>query len=264
MINIQREYAPPELAMRFAEKLINGYDEDPDITWILQHTGKQLDSYNMCIDMNSLACRSVILISMVQLFNNAIYILPSTEVHFIIHVNPDGRYVAENYRDLSWRKNLKDRDGCNSGEDYGVDINRNFDFNWGDRDGASNDPCASDFHGDFPESEPETQAVASYARSLFPASQRRNNPLSEPAGEDAIGMHVDIHSSGGYVYFPWGHADKRSPDDDALQALGRKIAYYNGYDLWAPGSPDFLYPACKWGAFLCYFFVHMTSRTYTM
>ena len=45
MINIQREYAPPELAMRFAEKLINGYDEDPDITWILQHTGKQLDSY---------------------------------------------------------------------------------------------------------------------------------------------------------------------------------------------------------------------------
>lgn len=43
-----REYAPPELAMRFAEKLINGYDEDPDITWILQHTGKQLDSY-ICV-----------------------------------------------------------------------------------------------------------------------------------------------------------------------------------------------------------------------
>jgi len=43
-----REYAPPELAMRFAESLINGYDTDPDITWVLQHV----------------------------------------EVHFIIHVNP--------------------------------------------------------------------------------------------------------------------------------------------------------------------------------
>ena len=33
-----REYAPPELVMRFAEMLLDGYDVDSDITWLLQHT----------------------------------------------------------------------------------------------------------------------------------------------------------------------------------------------------------------------------------
>ena len=199
-----REYAPPELSMRFAESLIDGYNNaDADITWILQHN----------------------------------------EVHFIIHVNPDGRYVAENDRNIYWRKNLNDEGGCSSNEEYGVDINRNFDFMWGDRDGASNDPCDSDYHGDYPESEPETQAVSNYARALFPEGQRRSDPLNDEAGEDITGMYTDIHAAGGYIYFPWGHANKRSPDDEALQALGKKLKYYNNYKFWAPGSPDFLYPA---------------------
>lgn len=32
--------------------------------------------------------------------------------------------------------------------------------------------------------------------------------------------------------YPWGHEDLMSPDDDALQALGRKIASFNDYKLW--------------------------------
>ena len=45
------------------------------------------------------------------------------------------------------------------------------------------------------------------------------------------------------VYYPWGHADSKSPDDEALQALGRKINSFNEYKLWAGSQPDFLYPA---------------------
>ena len=33
-----REFAPPEIVMRFAETLLQGYGIDSDITWILQHT----------------------------------------------------------------------------------------------------------------------------------------------------------------------------------------------------------------------------------
>lgn len=33
-----RELAPPELAMRFAEKLLEGYGVDSDITWLLERT----------------------------------------------------------------------------------------------------------------------------------------------------------------------------------------------------------------------------------
>lgn len=200
-----REYAPPELNMRFAESLVGNYDVDADVTWLLRRT----------------------------------------EVHFIIYVNPDGRYVAENNRKLRWRKNLNPRGGCDD-EDIGVDINRNFDFFWGDRDGASDDPCDSDYHGRSAESEPETQAVVNYAKALFPEGQRKSNPMAsmnDAAGEEIMGMFCDIHSSGGYVYYPWAHEDKRSPDDDALQALGRKLSYFNDYKFWAPGFSDFVYPA---------------------
>ena len=105
-----REYAPPELAMRFAETLVDGYNVDADITWLLQHT----------------------------------------EIHLIIYVNPDGRYVAENDRELFWRKSLNPTQGggC-SWNNTGVDLNRNYDFAWGDTNGSSSDPCDNEYHGKF-------------------------------------------------------------------------------------------------------------------
>ncbi len=42
-----------------------------------------------------------------------------------------------------------------------MDVNRNFDFMWGDLSGdTSDDPCAATYHGPSPESESETQAVS--------------------------------------------------------------------------------------------------------
>jgi len=67
--------------------------------------------------------------------------------------------------------------------------------------------------------------------------------MDEPFGEDITGMYIDIHASGGYVYYPWGHKDEKSPDDEALQALGRKINSFNEYKLWAGSQPNFVYEA---------------------
>ena len=131
-----REYAPPELGGRFIEKLVNGFGNDAEVTTLLQRT----------------------------------------EIHVVLYVNPDGRWVAERYKDLYWRKNLNPNGGCSSDESYGVDLNRNFAFKHGDKSGASDDPCDSDYFGSGPESEPETQAVANYAKTLFPESQRKKNP----------------------------------------------------------------------------------------
>jgi len=201
-----REYAPPELAARFIEKLVNSYDYDASVTTLLQRT----------------------------------------EVHVVLYVNPDGRYVAEKYPNLMWRKNLNPNGGCNDDGSYGVDINRNFDFMWSDPRGSSSNPCDSDYHGKSAESEPETQALAEYAKTLFPEAQRKNDPEGDrktPFGEEITGIFADIHASGGYVFYPWGHHDSQSPDDESLQALGRKINSYNDYMLWAGGQPDFLYEA---------------------
>merc|ERR1719199_1968169 len=179
-----REYAPSELAGRFIEKLVNGFGSDAEVTTLLQRT----------------------------------------EIHVVLYVNPDGRWVAERYKDLYWRKNLNPNGGCSSDESYGVDLNRNFDFVWGDKSGASDDPCDSDYFGSKEKSDPEQQ-------------------MNQPFGEEISGLYADIHASGGYVYYPWGHQDNQSPDDEALQALGRKVNSFNDYLLWAGGQPDYLYAA---------------------
>jgi len=160
-----REWAPPELLMRFIEVLVNGYGHDAEVTSILQHS----------------------------------------EVHAILYVNPDGRFVSEKYPELYWRKNLHPI-RCGGGTQYGVDINRNQNFMFAKEGGSSNDPCQQDYHGPSPESEPESQALMNYARSLFPEEQRKSDPenqLDQPLGEDISGMYIDIHASGGYVYYPW-------------------------------------------------------------
>ncbi|KAL3817785.1 hypothetical protein ACHAXA_005818 [Cyclostephanos tholiformis] len=199
-----REYAPPELSLRFMEYLLENYEVDPDVTWLLRHT----------------------------------------EIHFLLHVNPDGRYVAENYPEIMQRKNMDDADGGGGCYAVGVDVNRNFDLMWGDLSGGntSDDPCMDTYHGPYPESESETRAVAQYARDLFPEAQRKDDITLE-SGEEIMGVFVDIHSSGEFVYFPWGYADLKSPDDEAFQALGRKVAYHPNYKLWGPGSPNFAYAA---------------------
>lgn len=48
-------------------------------------------------------------------------------------------------------------------EDYGVDLNRNYDYCWDcNEDGSSSKPCAEDYRGTAPFSEPETQAIKGF------------------------------------------------------------------------------------------------------
>ncbi|KAL7480058.1 hypothetical protein ACHAW6_005764 [Cyclotella cf. meneghiniana] len=200
-----REYAPPELLMRFAADALDKYNKDADTTWILEHT----------------------------------------EIHIIFYVNPDGRRKAEEEPNTMWRKNVDPGNDKCSDSTYGVDINRNFDFLWGDISGASKSPCDDDYMGTSAGSETETQALTEYAKSLFPEAQRKKDPvgqMDEPFGEDIMGLYMDIHAYGGFTYYPWGHKDTKSPDNASLEALGRKISSFNGYDLWAGSQPDFQYP----------------------
>jgi hypothetical protein len=148
-----REYAPPELLMRLAMHLVQGYGEDAEITRILD----------------------------------------TTQINIILYVNPDGRVIAETKRYLYWRKNMNPGDGSCDDFFIGTDLNRNYDWMWGDISGASSDPCNEDYFGSRPASEPEVQAVIEYAKTLFPEGQRKDDPLAEidvPFGEDITGIYM--------------------------------------------------------------------------
>lgn len=162
------------------------------------------------------------------------WIVDYHEVHILFHMNPDGRKVAET--GVSQRKNMN-TNHC-PGQGVGVDLNRNFAYFWNSTtNGSSGNECHATYRGVSAESEPETQAVSNYIRSLFVDSR---GPLeTDAAPDDTTGIHLDIHSYSQLVLWPYGHTESVSPNDSAFVALGNKLAWFNDY---TPQQSIGLYP----------------------
>jgi carboxypeptidase T len=167
---------------------------------------------------------------------DATWILDHHEVHLMLHTNPDGRKRAEG--GLSWRKNVNNN-FCANTNTRGIDLNRNFTYSWNSTNGqgSSGDQCNLTYRGPSAGSEPETQAVQSYVRSLWP--DRRGPLQTDAAPADTSGIHLDIHSYSQLVLWPWGTTSTPAPNGTALQTLGRKFAFFNGY---TPQQAIGLYP----------------------
>ena len=168
---------------------------------------------------------------------DATWILDHHEVHLLLQTNPDGRKKAET--GLSWRKNTNQNYcGANSNS-RGADLNRNFTFGWNSTngEGSSGSQCNDTYRGPSAGSEPEIQALEGYLRALWP--DRRGSGKNDPAPSDTSGIHLDIHSYSQLVLWPWGDTSQAAPNGPALQTLGRKFAFFNGY---APQQSIGLYP----------------------
>jgi carboxypeptidase T len=146
------------------------------------------------------------------------WMLDHHEIHFLLFFNPDGRKKAE--PNVMWRKNTN-RNYCGkNSKNRGVDMNRNFDYQWGNV--GSSSQCNETYRGPRAASEPEVQAVQNYMRSIF--EDRRDDDLSDPAPRDYQGIYIDIHSYGEIIYQP-----RNSPNDRDITTLNRRMAFYNGY-----------------------------------
>lgn len=122
-------------------------------------------------------------------------------------VNPDGfTFSQENTR--LWRKN---RTPAPSGSTcIGVDLNRNWPFQWSLPDGASTSPCSETYKGTAAESTPEIRALHAYAASLI-------------AGQ-GVQLYVDWHSYGRLVLYPWGYTSTAHPSQARFRTLGNAFA----------------------------------------
>ena len=166
---------------------------------------------------------------------DATWLLDEHEIHLMLQTNPDGRKHAET--GLSWRKNTNENYCGATSTSRGADLNRNFEFQWGCCGGSSGDECSNTYRGPATASEPEVQAVQNYARSIFP--DQRDPSVSAAAPDDATGLYIDIHSYSELVLWPWGFTGSQSGNGTALQTLGRKLAFFNGYE---PDQAIGLYP----------------------
>jgi carboxypeptidase T len=159
------------------------------------------------------------------------------EIHVVVSTNPDGHVKNEPGQPWAWwRKNTNPSNGCEAGN-YGIDLNRNHSFQWGCCGGSSTDPCDETYRGPSATSELETQAVQDYMQTLFP--DQRGPGGDDAAPNDATGVMVTLHSYGNLVLWPWGCNGASAPNALGLQALGNKLATYNGY---LPTQSFSLYP----------------------
>jgi carboxypeptidase T len=168
---------------------------------------------------------------------DATWILDNHEVHIMLMANPDGRKKAET--GLSWRKNANQNYCGTNSNNRGADLNRNFSFGWNSTNGqgSSGSQCNDTYRGPSAGSEPEIQALENYVRSLWP--DRRGPGLNDAAPSDTSGIHLDVHSYSELVLWPWGDTSNLAPNGSALQTLGRKFAFFNGY---SPQQSIGLYP----------------------
>ncbi|MEE8390357.1 MAG: M14 family zinc carboxypeptidase [Anaerolineae bacterium] len=194
-----REVALPELAIRYIKYLTTGYDgeggygQDPDVTWLVNH--------------------------------NVVYVL--------LMQNPDGHWKNEQSTSNYRRKNMDWDDGCTNPGSWGVDLNRNHSFLWGCCGGSDPNPCGETYRGPTRGSEPETQAFENYFGAVM---QDQNGPNGDdeipPAAPiTTTGIFISLHAYGDLVLWPWGFNNYGNPPNYAqMRTIGRKFAYYNGYD----------------------------------
>jgi hypothetical protein len=150
-------------------------------------------------------------------------------------VNPNGHKVALDKINTMWRKNIRDNDkdkkisdGFGGFTSDGVDLNRNYGFNWG-KPGASKNPRDATYHGPSGFSEPETQAIKKLMDTY-----------------NFFGS-ISYHLYGELVLWPYGYSkSSKAPDLSAIEDFGKKIALklkkLNG-GTYTPQQGSDLYPA---------------------
>lgn len=130
-------------------------------------------------------------------------LVDTVEWHLIPVINPDGYQYSIDV-DRFWRKNRRD----NPFGGDGVDLNRNWGFQWGLSSGSSGNPSSPIYRGPAPFSEPETTIVAEYICAL-----NGGNGLGDCPPGRVLGT-IDVHAYGQVLLGAWAYSETILPPRD--------------------------------------------------
>ncbi|HEY8272734.1 MAG TPA: M14 family metallopeptidase [Pseudobdellovibrionaceae bacterium] len=138
-------------------------------------------------------------------------LLNGRDIHILPAVNPDGlEYDVTNESYKLWRKN-RSRNGDGT---YGVDLNRNYGYQWG-TGGSSSNTSSDTYKGPKAFSEPETQAIKAYIEN-----------------HQNITTLLSFHTFSELILYPWGHKYQSIEvprDQQVHQKMAEKMAEWNNY-----------------------------------
>jgi hypothetical protein len=156
-----------------------------------------------------------------------------TEIWFVPLFNPDGYWAVSTDINHEWRKNARDTnengvyyeftDTAWTAPHDGVDLNRNYAFNW--ELGGSTDPWDA------------------WYRGAAPFSEEENRSMQMLATRERFQMGITFHSWGEVVYYPWDDYwnGEESPDIPVISSIADTVAHRlplegGGGSYWpAPG-----------------------------
>jgi hypothetical protein len=153
------------------------------------------------------------------------HLLGSRELWVVPVVNPDGyeanRRIAPGGGGMR-RKNMRDAQA--DGDSRGVDLNRNFGYQWGyDDAGSSPAPDDATYRGTAPFSEPETEAIWNFCVTK------------------QFLLALNYHSYSNVLIFPWGYLDEETEDSLAYREYAAAMTRHNGY-AYGTGDQVIGYP----------------------
>ncbi len=147
----------------------SGYYEKPSIIFDGMHHARELMTAEVVMDVAD------VLLSPEARSNKQLQpILDQWNVWIVPILNVDGRNIVTK-QDKWWRKNAREENG----KTFGVDINRNYSFNWNKCKGSSGNRNNDAYRGPSSGSEPETQALMSLAEKTIPTASLSYHSFSE-------------------------------------------------------------------------------------
>ena len=142
------------------------------------------------------------------------YLVDNTEMYFIPCINPDGyEYNEQTNPDGGgfWRKNRRPE---TEDAEVGVDLNRNYGYEWGiDDTGSSPNKNSQTYRGPEAFSEPETQAIREFSI------------------DHEIEVVLNYHTFGNLLIHPWGYSDLPTEEDSTFKAMGGAMIAENGFRM---------------------------------
>lgn len=149
-----REYTTAPLVLAFARWLVDGYGNDADATWIMDHH----------------------------------------EVHLLLQANPDGRKKAEAGALWRKNTNTAYCGPNSNKRGADLNRNFTYHWNSTNGEGSSGNPCAETYRGPVADSEPEVDTLQAYVRSLWPDRRGPTLDDPAPADTSGIHLDIHSYS----------------------------------------------------------------------
>lgn len=199
-IGFSQEKGYPIIALRISDN--PGIDEDePCVMYDGLHHAREPISMEVCLNLIDHLLTGYGADEQITQWVN------ETEIWIIPMLNPEGWefVVDENLVYPYWRKNLRDNNGNGQFDPTldGVDINRNYDFNW--IQGGSGDFGSLTYRGPVAFSEGEARAKRDLAL--------REKPL----------ISLSYHTYGEIVIYSWSDRPE-APDQDLILSIASGVA----------------------------------------